>query len=81
VFYYKMKGDYHRYLSEFQGHDSRKESSDKALEAYQVGSAVAAMCINVIVYLVAQRSVKRICQSYLLATLHTRSCRSITAGQ
>jgi 14-3-3 protein len=36
VFYYKMKGDYHRYLSEFQGQDSRKESSDKALEAYQV---------------------------------------------
>ena len=35
VFYYKMKGDYHRYLSEFQGHDARKESSDKALEAYQ----------------------------------------------
>jgi len=35
VFYYKMKGDYHRYLSEFQAHDARKESSDKALEAYQ----------------------------------------------
>jgi 14-3-3 protein epsilon len=35
VFYYKMKGDYHRYLSEFQSADSRKESSDKALEAYQ----------------------------------------------
>ena len=30
-----MKGDYHRYLSEFQGQDARKESSDKALEAYQ----------------------------------------------
>jgi hypothetical protein len=29
-----FQGDYRRYLSEFQ--DSRKECSDKALEAYQV---------------------------------------------
>ncbi len=35
VFYYKMKGDYHRYLSEFQSSDARKESSGKALDAYQ----------------------------------------------
>ena len=27
VFYYKMKGDYHRYLAEFQGGDDRKNSS------------------------------------------------------
>ncbi len=35
VFYYKMKGDYHRYLSEFQSNEARKESSGKALDAYQ----------------------------------------------
>merc|ERR1712007_139196 len=31
VFYYKMKGDYHRYLSEFQTGDTRKESAGSAL--------------------------------------------------
>jgi len=35
VFYFKMKGDYHRYLAEFQAQDARKESSDKALQAYK----------------------------------------------
>jgi 14-3-3 protein epsilon len=34
VFYHKMKGDYHRYLAEFQQNDARKESSGNALEAY-----------------------------------------------
>jgi 14-3-3 protein epsilon len=41
VFYYKMKGDYHRYLAEFQVGDERKESSDKALEAYKQASTIA----------------------------------------
>lgn len=41
VFYYKMKGDYHRYLAEFQLGDERKESADKALEAYKQASTVA----------------------------------------
>mmetsp|Transcript_17500 Transcript_17500/g.45539 ORF Transcript_17500/g.45539 Transcript_17500/m.45539 type:complete len:131 (+) Transcript_17500:609-1001(+) len=30
-----MKGDYHRYLAEFQSADVRKESSNAALDAYQ----------------------------------------------
>merc|ERR1712087_786530 len=34
VFYYKMKGDYHRYLAEFQQESERKNSSAKALDAY-----------------------------------------------
>jgi len=41
VFYYKMKGDYHRYLAEFQIADSRKESSAKALESYNSATNVA----------------------------------------
>merc|ERR1712134_250402 len=41
VFYYKMKGDYHRYLSEFQTGDTRKESAGQALDAYQAASAIA----------------------------------------
>jgi 14-3-3 protein epsilon len=41
VFYYKMKGDYHRYLAEFQVADSRKDSSAKALEAYNNATKIA----------------------------------------
>ena len=41
VFYYKMKGDYHRYLAEFQASDVRKESASKALEAYSAASQIA----------------------------------------
>jgi 14-3-3 protein epsilon len=41
VFYYKMKGDYHRYLSEFQTGDSRKSSASSALDAYQAASGIA----------------------------------------
>jgi len=41
VFYYKMKGDYHRYLSEFQVGDTRKESASSALDAYQAASGIA----------------------------------------
>jgi 14-3-3 protein epsilon len=41
VFYYKMKGDYHRYLSEFQSGDTRKESAGDALDAYQAASGIA----------------------------------------
>ena len=41
VFYYKMKGDYHRYLSEFQQNDVRKASASAALDAYQSATEVA----------------------------------------
>merc|ERR1712159_576606 len=41
VFYYKMRGDYHRYLAEFQQSDVRKASSGSALEAYQNASTIA----------------------------------------
>jgi 14-3-3 protein epsilon len=30
-----MKGDYHRYLSEFQSGDGRKSSADEARVAYE----------------------------------------------
>lgn len=42
VFYHKMKGDYCRYLAEFQEADARKGSSGKALEAYNSASEIAA---------------------------------------
>eukprot|EP00271_Cylindrocystis_brebissonii_P006066 TRINITY_DN1861_c0_g1_i1.p1 TRINITY_DN1861_c0_g1~~TRINITY_DN1861_c0_g1_i1.p1 ORF type:complete len:252 (-),score=61.57 TRINITY_DN1861_c0_g1_i1:1261-2016(-) len=42
VFYYKMKGDYHRYLAEFKTAEGRKDSSEKSLEAYKAASEVAA---------------------------------------
>jgi len=42
VFYYKMKGDYHRYLSEFQTGSPRKASASSALDAYTAASGIAA---------------------------------------
>ncbi|KAI9031753.1 14-3-3-like protein [Phycomyces nitens] len=41
VFYYKMKGDYHRYLAEFLTSDARKESATQAHEAYKSATDVA----------------------------------------
>lgn len=41
VFYYKMKGDYHRYLAEFATNDRRKEAADLSLDAYKSASDVA----------------------------------------
>lgn len=41
VFYYKMKGDYHRYLAEFAAGDKRKEAASAAHEAYKGATDVA----------------------------------------
>lgn len=41
VFYFKMKGDYYRYLAEFATSDKRKEAADKSLESYQAASEIA----------------------------------------
>ncbi|XP_039141008.1 14-3-3-like protein GF14 iota [Dioscorea cayenensis subsp. rotundata] len=41
VFYYKMKGDYYRYLAEFKSEQERKEAADQSLKAYQAASNTA----------------------------------------
>ncbi|XP_019419193.1 PREDICTED: 14-3-3-like protein C isoform X1 [Lupinus angustifolius] len=41
VFYYKMKGDYFRYLAEFKSGDERKEAADQSKKAYEAASATA----------------------------------------
>jgi 14-3-3 protein epsilon len=41
VFYYKMKGDYHRYLAEFSSGDQRSSAADKSLEAYKQATDVS----------------------------------------
>ncbi|GMM29996.1 14-3-3 family protein [Martiniozyma asiatica (nom. inval.)] len=41
VFYYKMKGDYHRYLAEFAVAEKRKDAAEASLKAYQSASEVA----------------------------------------
>eukprot|EP00270_Netrium_digitus_P005448 TRINITY_DN171_c0_g1_i2.p1 TRINITY_DN171_c0_g1~~TRINITY_DN171_c0_g1_i2.p1 ORF type:complete len:259 (-),score=53.18 TRINITY_DN171_c0_g1_i2:230-955(-) len=43
VFYYKMKGDYYRYLAEFKTAADRKEAAEQSLKAYQAASEVAAV--------------------------------------
>lgn len=41
VFYYKMKGDYFRYLAEFATGNDRKDSAEKSLVAYKAASDCA----------------------------------------
>lgn len=41
VFYYKMKGDYHRYLAEFATGSERKEAAENSLVAYKAASDIA----------------------------------------
>lgn len=43
VFYYKMKGDYHRYLAEFATGTDRKEAAENSLVAYKAASDIATM--------------------------------------
>ncbi|KAL9661689.1 hypothetical protein QQ045_026515 [Rhodiola kirilowii] len=35
VFYYKMKGDYYRYIAEFKTGSEKKEAADQSLKAYE----------------------------------------------
>lgn len=41
VFYYKMKGDYYRYISEFSSDDQKIAAADSAHEAYKQASEIA----------------------------------------
>jgi len=41
VFYYKMKGDYHRYLAEFSVAEDRKGAAENSLAAYKSASDIA----------------------------------------
>ncbi|XP_059664143.1 14-3-3-like protein D [Cornus florida] len=41
VFFYKMKGDYYRYLAEFMSADEKKEAADQSLKAYQTATVTA----------------------------------------
>ncbi|CEM37664.1 unnamed protein product [Vitrella brassicaformis CCMP3155] len=41
VFYYKMKGDYYRYISEFSQDDTKTTAANSAHEAYKEASTIA----------------------------------------
>lgn len=42
VFYYKMKGDYYRYISEFAAEEKKSEPTQSAKEAYEEATRIAA---------------------------------------
>ncbi|KAG8365534.1 hypothetical protein BUALT_Bualt18G0115100 [Buddleja alternifolia] len=41
VFFYKMKGDYYRYMAEFKTGNDRKEAADESMKAYQAATNAA----------------------------------------
>ncbi|CAK9154269.1 unnamed protein product [Ilex paraguariensis] len=41
VFYYKMKGDYCRYLAEFKTGNYRKKEADQSIKAYEAATKIA----------------------------------------
>ncbi|KAI3696328.1 hypothetical protein L1987_79341 [Smallanthus sonchifolius] len=41
VFYYKMKGDYYRYLAEFKTDQERKDAAEHSLKGYEAAAAAA----------------------------------------
>lgn len=41
VFYYKMKGDYYRYLAEFKSGDEKKEAAEQSKKAYEAATTTA----------------------------------------
>jgi len=45
VFYYKMKGDYYRYMAEFSSEEDRKQAAENSLGAYQQASKIASAAL------------------------------------
>lgn len=41
VFFYKMKGDYYRYLAEFTAAEEKKEAADQSMKAYETASTTS----------------------------------------
>ncbi|KAL5860918.1 hypothetical protein ACOSQ4_002214 [Xanthoceras sorbifolium] len=41
VFFYKMKGDYYRYLAEFKTGNEKKEAADNSMKAYELATSTA----------------------------------------
>ncbi|KAF4749341.1 14-3-3 protein 7 [Perkinsus olseni] len=41
VFYYKMKGDYYRYIAEFSSGDTKSKAADDAYQAYKEATSIA----------------------------------------
>ncbi|XP_062152759.1 14-3-3-like protein D [Alnus glutinosa] len=41
VFYYKMKGDYYRYLAKFKTGKEKKETTDQSMKAYETATTTA----------------------------------------
>jgi len=46
VFYYKMKGDYFRYISEFSPEGQKEEPAKRAQEAYEAATQIATTDLN-----------------------------------